>query len=159
MAARLLEYLESNQPADFAASLGHVGEALDTCGAEGRREAIGVLFGDFTRRAIAAGVDRTRFVEWLRPAALFAAPNGRVRGRVLYFSNAKGRGKLLGADGIVYFVHFSQIHAVGFRTVDGGQLVEFTPRFESINGRLGFGAHDVAKLSETGEVQNAHDAG
>ena len=113
---------------------------------------MGVLFSDFTRRAIASGFDRTRFVEWLGPADLLEAPSGRVRGRVLYFNDAKGRGKLLGADGIVYFVHFSALHGDdGYRSLGGGQLVEFTPLHGVINERTGWMAREVEQLKE-----NAH---
>ena len=113
-----------------------------------RQAAMPLLFGDFTRRAIAAGFDRTRFVEWFGPEEILKAPAGRMRGRVLYFNNAKGRGKVLGSDGDLYFVHFSMIRGDGFRSLDGGQLVEFSPRSGSFNSIQGVGAYDVARLDE-----------
>lgn len=121
---------------------------MDACEPTGREAASAALFGDFSRRAIAAGVDRTRFVEWFVPAALFVAPVGRQRGRVLYFNMAKGRGKVLGADGMVYFVHFSMLRGEGVRSIDGGELVEFTPWFGTFNSGVGWAAFDTTRLTE-----------
>ena len=112
------------------------------------------LFGSFTRHAIAAGIDRTRFVEWLGSAEILSAPLGRMRGRVLYFDNAKGRGKVLGSDAVVYFVHFSMIHGSGFRSLDGGQLVEFTPQHGSFNGVLGVAAYELVRLAEDSDAES-----
>jgi cold shock CspA family protein len=71
-----------------------------------------------------------------------------VDGGVLYFDIAKGRGKVLGADRTVYFLHFSMLRGDGFRSIAGGQLVEFTPRFGSFNAGEGWAASDAARLSE-----------
>jgi cold shock CspA family protein len=149
VASRLLQILDAGDLAEFDRAFRTVGEALGVCEPIGRQIASAALFGDFTRRAIAAGFDRTRFVEWLVPTALFAAPSGRQRGRVLYFNNAKGRGKVLGADRTVYFLTFGMLRGDGFRSTAGGQLVEFTPQFGSFNGVEGWGAYDAARLSET----------
>jgi cold shock CspA family protein len=148
VAGRLVQILDADDVAEFDSAFLAVGEALGVCEAIGRQAASAALFGDFTRRAIAAGLDRTRFVEWLVPTTLFAAPSGRQRGRVLYFDIAKGRGKVLGADRTVYFVHFSMLRGDGFRSIAGGQLVEFTPQFGSFNAGVGWAASDVARLSE-----------
>ncbi len=145
--------------AEFLEAVPVVGEALDVCTPAGRDEAIGALFGDFTRRAIAAGVDRTRFVEWFRPRRLFAAPVGRVRGRVLYFNNPKGKGKILGSDGVVYSVLFFTIAGPGVRSLEGGHLVEFVPESGLINGQPGFMATDVKKQGEADALDGDGGAG
>jgi hypothetical protein len=148
VAGRLLQVLDAGDLAEFDSAFRTVGEALGVCEPIGRQAASAALFGDFTRRAIAAGLDRTRFVEWLVPSALFAAPSGRRRGRVLYFDTAKGRGKVLGADRTVYLLTFGMLRGDGSRSIAGGQLVEFTPQFGSFNGREGWAASDAARLSE-----------
>jgi len=148
VAASLLEALQSGSQAKFEVGFRVVREAVNACDAIGRRAATQALFGSFTRHAIAAGIDRTRFVEWFGPAEILSAPVGRVRGRVLYFDNAKGRGKVLGSDRAIYFVHFSMIQGPGFRALDGGQLVEFTPWPGSFNGVLGVAASQLVRLTE-----------
>ena len=157
VAARLLEQLEGGNLSEFEAGFRIVRDALGVCEPVGRQEAVAALFGDFTRRAIALGVDRRRFAEWFGPAEIFKAPSGRMRGRVLYFNNAKGRGKVLGSDRTVYFVHFAMIRAAGFRSLDAGQLVEFTPELLVINGQEGPAASDVARLAEADATElDAH---
>lgn len=142
-AGYMLDQLASKNLTEFEAGFGAAASLLES--PEVRRAAMPSLFGDFTRRAIAAGVDRTRFVAWLGPQALLDAPEGRLRGRILYFDDAKGRGKLLASDASVVFVHFSAINGDGVRSVAGGQLVEFEriamPKYE-------YGARDVTKLPE-----------
>jgi cold shock CspA family protein len=133
---------------EFESLFRAAGVALGVCDATGREVGTTVLFGDFTRRAIAAGFERTRFVDWLGPAEILEGPPGRIRGRVLYYNNAKGRGKLLGGDRVVYFVGFSAIRGSGYRSLRGGQLVEFAPMYGVINERLGWMAQDLAELSE-----------
>lgn len=155
VAAHFTQLLALNDLAGFEAGFDVVAEALNICEAPGRQAAMPLLFGEFTRRAIAAGVDRTQFVKWLGPSEILKASPGRVRGRVLYFNSAKGRGKILGADRVVYFCHYSQIRAAGFRSVDGGQLVEFTPQFGSFNGVEGFGAYSVGCVSESAPGKDA----
>jgi len=68
---------------------------------------------------------------------------------VLYFNAAKGRGKLLGSNRVVYFVHCSAIRGAGLRSLSGGELIEFTPRF----GVEGMAACDVARLDEAGGTE------
>jgi CspA family cold shock protein len=134
--------------AEFEAGFRVVRDSLNACVPLGRQAGVSALFGNFTRRAIAAGMDRTRFVDWFGPAHLLSAPAGRIRGRVLYYDKAKGRGKVLGSDRVVYFVHFSMIQGDGFRSLDDGQLVEFTARPGTFNGVPGVAAYDVARLTE-----------
>ena len=148
VARSLLHDLESGDLAKFEERVRIVRDALNVSSAAGRQAAMPLLFGDFTRRAIGASFDRTRFVDWFGPAEILEAPSGRMRGRVLYFSNDKGHGKVLGADRVVYFVHFSAVRASGFRSLDGGQLVEFRPERGSFNGVDGFGAYDLTVLAE-----------
>ena len=145
----LLYWLDAGNLDKFESGFRAIGAALSECDAIGREVGIALLFEDVPRRAIAAGFDRTRFVEWLGPAEILEAPSGRIRGRVLYYNDAKGRGKLLGADRIVYFVHFSAIRGVGYRSLRGGQLIEFTPLYGVINERTGWMARDLAALSDT----------
>ncbi len=140
----LLDQLASGNGREFDAGFVAVARLLESSGPTLREAAIPFLFGDFTRRAIAAGIDRTRFVAWLGPRALLEAPQGRLRGRVLYFDDAKGRGKLLASDAGVVFVHYSAIAGSGFRSFAGGELVEFE-RIEAPNGHA---ARNVTKLTE-----------
>ena len=148
VAGRLLQFLDAGNVREFEAAFRSVGAALEICEPIGRQAANTALFGDFTRRAILAGFDRTRFVEWFVPKALFAAPSGRQRGRVLYFDPLKGRGKVLGADRTVYLLTFGMLRGPGFRSVTGGQFVQFTPQFGSFNGREGWAASNAVRLSE-----------
>ena len=143
-AAYLLQQLTDGNAAEFEAGFRSVSGVIQSADSDVRQSAMPFLFGDFTRRAIAAGVDRTRFVEWLGPASILVAPAGRARGRVLYFNSAKGRGKLLASDGTVVFVHFSAIAERGFRTLAGGELVEF----ERVASPVGFEARHVIRLPD-----------
>ena len=48
-------------------------------------------------------------------------------GKVKWFNQEKGFGFITNdEDGIDIFVHFSAINAEGFRTLEEGQIVEFT---------------------------------
>jgi cold shock CspA family protein len=78
---------------------------------------------------------------------------------VLYFNDAKGRGKVLGSDGTVYFVHFAMIRGTGFRSLSAGQLVEYTPQFGVFNGREGLAAYDLARLTEADGSEINAEAG
>lgn len=49
----------------------------------------------------------------------------RVNGTVTWFDVKKGFGFLSDADGLDYFVHFSEIQAAGFRMLKKGQMVSF----------------------------------
>src|SRR3989344_169533 len=53
----------------------------------------------------------------------------RVRGKVKWFNNGRGYGRVTGKDGSDYLVHFSKIeeHGTGFRTLNKGEEVEFEP--------------------------------
>lgn len=159
VALRLVRHLESGSITEFERGFQNVRDAIAMSEPMGRQAAVAALFGDFTRRAIGAGIDRTRFVDWFGPQELFTAPAGRARGRVLYFSSAKGRGKVLGSDRVIYFVHFSAIRGNGFRSVNGGDLVEFTPRFGVSNAGEGMLACDVERLTENGTIDVGPEAG
>jgi len=67
----------------------------------------------------------------------------RINGTVKWFNNAKGFGFITRpeADGDV-FVHFRSIQGDGYRTLNEGQVVEFT----LIEGPKGLQAEDVLKL-------------
>lgn len=60
-------------------------------------------------------------------------------GTVKFFNNEKGYGFISREDGPDVFVHFSQIQASGFKTLQEGQKVEF----EVGPGRKGDEARDV----------------
>ena len=67
----------------------------------------------------------------------------RISGTVKWFNNAKGFGFITrdgGEDDI--FVHFRSIQGDGYRTLNEGQLVEFT----LVEGPKGLQAEDVLKL-------------
>ena len=145
---KLLRQLDAGNLAEFEAAFPIIADALRACDARGRGAAMPRLFGDFTRRAIAAGIDRTRFVDWFGPPEILNAPAGRMRGRALYFKDHKGHGRILATDRTVCFVHFSAIHKSGFRSLAGGELVEFTPMYGSFNGETGTIARDVVGVAE-----------
>ena len=153
-AEALLNWLDKGNLAAFDAAFPVVSGVLRACEARGRDAAMPRLFGDFTRRAIAASVDRTRFVDWFGPAELLIASDGRQRGRVLYFKNDKGHGRILAADRTVCFVHYSAIRGAGFRTLDDGKLVEFTPMYGVFNGATGVIARDVICVPETPQASS-----
>ena len=159
VASRLIRDLESLRVTEFERGFQIVRDAIAISEPVVRQAAVAALFGDFTRRAIGAGIDRTRFVDWFGPPQLFTAPAGRVRGRVLYFNLDKGRGKILGSDRVIYFVHFSAILGTGFRSVSGGTLVEFTPCVGVSNAGEGMLARDVERLTEDGTIYVGPDAG
>lgn len=48
-----------------------------------------------------------------------------MTGTVKWFSPAKGYGFVTGEDGNDYFVHYSQIQAEGFKTLNSDQKVSF----------------------------------
>jgi len=49
-------------------------------------------------------------------------------GLVKWFNNAKGWGFIAGRDGSDVFVHYSQIHGEGYRTLQEGQQVRYDLR-------------------------------
>ena len=48
-----------------------------------------------------------------------------AKGRVKWFNNSKGYGFIARDDGPDVFVHYSAIHAEGYKTLDEGTEVEF----------------------------------
>ena len=76
-----------------------------------------------------------------RSAATFAS-NGRCQGEVKWFNSSKGFGFIQGVDGNEVFVHFSAISGDGFRTLTGGDRVEF----DVIEGDRGKQAANVIKV-------------
>ena len=50
----------------------------------------------------------------------------RVQGTVKWFNDSKGYGFIEREEGEDVFVHFSAIDAVGFRSLEEGQQVEFS---------------------------------
>jgi CspA family cold shock protein len=66
----------------------------------------------------------------------------RVRGKVKWFSDAKGYGFISQPDGPDVFVHHSNIQGEGFRTLEEDQEVEF----EIVEGRKGPQAQNVVKV-------------
>lgn len=49
-----------------------------------------------------------------------------MQGTVKWFSDKKGFG-FIAADGKDYFVHFKEIQSSGFKTLQDGDIVSFTP--------------------------------
>jgi len=66
----------------------------------------------------------------------------RVRGKVKWFSDAKGYGFISQVDGPDVFVHHSNIEGEGFKTLEEGQEVEF----ELVQGKKGLQAQNVIKV-------------
>jgi cold shock protein len=66
----------------------------------------------------------------------------RVRGKVKWFSEAKGYGFISQEDGPDVFVHHKSIQQEGFRTLEEGQEVEF----EIVQGQKGPQAQNVVKV-------------
>jgi CspA family cold shock protein len=66
----------------------------------------------------------------------------RVKGKVKWFSDAKGYGFISQESGPDVFVHHSNIVGEGFRTLEENQEVEF----EIVEGKKGPQAQNVVKL-------------
>jgi CspA family cold shock protein len=66
----------------------------------------------------------------------------RVRGKVKWFSDAKGYGFISQADGPDVFVHHSNVEGEGFKTLEEGQEVEF----DLVQGKKGLQAQNVVKV-------------
>jgi CspA family cold shock protein len=67
----------------------------------------------------------------------------RQSGTVKWFNASKGYGFISSEDGQEYFVHYSEINASGYRSLQEGQQVEFT----AVNGDKGLQAHEVSVLA------------
>ena len=63
----------------------------------------------------------------------------RTIGTVKWFNSTKGFGFIEVENGDDVFVHYSEIKATGFRTLEEGQRVEFTV----VNGQKGPQAQNV----------------
>lgn len=50
-----------------------------------------------------------------------------MKGTVKWFNRKKGFGFITGEDGTDYFVHYSAIEGEGYKSLDEGGEVEFTP--------------------------------
>jgi CspA family cold shock protein len=68
---------------------------------------------------------------------------GRLKGTVKWFNNAKGYGFLGRDDGPDVFVHYSAITSEGYKSLQEGDVVEF----EIIQGQKGPQAANVTKAS------------
>jgi cold shock protein len=66
----------------------------------------------------------------------------KEQGTVKWFSNAKGFGFIQRASGDDVFVHHTAIQEAGFKSLEEGQLVEFTVN----TGPKGLQAADVVKI-------------
>lgn len=71
--------------------------------------------------------------------------NGRVRGNVKWFSNAKGYGFIGRTDGPDIFVHYSAINSDGYKSLKDGDAVEFTVENTKDNRQM---AVDVEVLKQ-----------
>lgn len=69
-------------------------------------------------------------------------------GRVIWFNNAKGYGFVGGHGGPDVFCHFSSIQADGYRSLQGGDQVEF----DIIQGDKGPQAEAVRKIEAITEA-------
>ena len=67
-----------------------------------------------------------------------------MQGKVKWFNQEKGFGFIVGSDAKEYFVHYTQIRAEGFKTLEEGNLVNF----EAIEIEKGLQAKNVLKINE-----------
>jgi CspA family cold shock protein len=65
-----------------------------------------------------------------------------AKGKVKWFNNSKGYGFIAREDGPDVFVHYSAIHAEGYKTLDEGMEVEF----EIKDGPKGPQAENVVRV-------------
>lgn len=68
---------------------------------------------------------------------------GRLKGTVKWFNNAKGYGFIGRDDGADVFVHYSAITSEGYKSLQEGDVVEF----EIVQGQKGPQAANVTKAS------------
>ncbi len=68
----------------------------------------------------------------------------RVTGRVKWFNASKGYGFIAREGEPDVFVHYSAIVGTGYRTLDEGELVEFT----IVQGEKGLQAAEVVRLGQ-----------
>lgn len=66
-----------------------------------------------------------------------------AKGKVKWFNNSKGYGFIAREDGPDVFVHYSAIHAEGYKTLDEGMEVEF----EIKDGPKGPQAENVVRVA------------
>lgn len=67
----------------------------------------------------------------------------RMTGTVKWFNNAKGFGFICQEQGEDVFVHFRSIVGDGYKTLDQGQIVEFS----LVQGPKGLQAEEVSKVA------------
>lgn len=67
-----------------------------------------------------------------------------VKGKVLWFNDAKGFGFISGNNGTEYFVHFNDIQMEGHKSLIEGQRVEFDVELQ----KKGWAAKNVRLSSE-----------
>jgi len=77
-----------------------------------------------------------------QPGEIFGGSSMRVKGKVKWFSDAKGYGFISQENGPDVFVHHSNIVGEGFRTLEEDQEVEF----EIVEGKKGPQAQNVVKI-------------
>jgi CspA family cold shock protein len=74
----------------------------------------------------------------------------KMKGKVKWFSNAKGYGFITLEDNTDLFVHYSQINTDGFKTLTENQLVEVESVGESARGKFAVG---VTKIKSNIDVK------
>lgn len=68
-----------------------------------------------------------------------------MQGKVKWFNQEKGFGFIVGSDTKEYFVHYTQIKADGFKTLEEGNAVNF----DAIEMDKGLQAKNVMKIAES----------
>eukprot|EP00161_Ancyromonas_sigmoides_P019753 TRINITY_DN5616_c0_g1_i1.p1 TRINITY_DN5616_c0_g1~~TRINITY_DN5616_c0_g1_i1.p1 ORF type:complete len:110 (+),score=26.74 TRINITY_DN5616_c0_g1_i1:57-386(+) len=61
----------------------------------------------------------------ITPRFLCSRPSERLHGQVKWFNEKRGYGFVLADDGSEFFVHYSEINGVGFKTLRDGERVDF----------------------------------
>jgi cold shock protein len=96
---------------------------------------------------VSTGYDKGQYatdalVEKAKPAAPVkpVAPQGSVKGNVLWFNAEKGFGFISDAAGVNYFVHYSSIQVQGYKSLDENQPVTFDVR-EGMKGPEAVNVH------------------